>query len=200
MNDVDLSQNSAFIVIDVQKGLDDPYWGRRNNPDAEQNIARLLHVWRRAGMPIYHVRHESTNPNSPLRPGYSGSEIKEIVAPVGDEPVLAKRVNSAFIGTDLEARLRQSGQETVVITGLTTDHCVSTTARMAANLGFKVYLVTDATATFERVGPNGTRYSAEEIHNMELAVLNAEFADLISTQELLDRLGEGTSLQRDRDE
>ncbi len=126
----------------------------RNNPDAEQNIARLLAAWRQRGWPIYYLHHQSKNPKSPLRPNYVGNEIKDSVRPQPGEPVLQKQENSAFIGTDLEARLRAAGQTTVVLTGLVTDHCVSSTARMAANLGFDTIVVADATATFDRVSPS----------------------------------------------
>ena len=180
-----IPRTAALIIVDVQKGFEEPYWGQRNNPEAEENIARLLDAWRRTGRPIYHIQHQSTKPNSTLRPGYVGSEIKEIVRPLGGEPVLQKNVNSAFIGTDLEARLRGGSQDTVVITGLTTDHCVSTTTRMAANLGFKAYVVADGTATFERTGYDGRHYEAEDIHAMELTSLNGEFATIVDTAALL---------------
>ena len=115
---VDLPEGTALIVIDVQKGMDEPYWGVRNNPQAEQNMARLLAAWRRRGWAVYHIHHQSKNPQSPLRPNYVGNEIKEIVRPLPGEPVLQKRENSAFVGTDLEARLRAANQRTVVLTGL----------------------------------------------------------------------------------
>ena len=175
----------ALIVVDVQKGLDDPSLGSRNNPDAEEKISTLLAYWRKAGRPVFHVRHLSTEPDSPLRPGTAGSEIKDIVRPRPDETVIEKNVNSAFIGTDLEARLRDLNIDTVVITGLTTDHCVSATTRMAGNLGFDTYLVSDATATFDRVGPDGRLHSADRIHEIALVELHEEFATIVTTAELL---------------
>ncbi len=185
-----LPVGTALIVIDVQKGLDEPYWGERNNPEAEQNIARLLDAWRRRGMSIYHIHHQSKNPNSPLRPNYVGNEIKDIVRPRHGEPILQKNENSAFIGTDLEERLRAGNQNTVVLTGLTTDHCVSTTARMAANLGFDTVVVSDATATFDRHSPITSRhFTAEEMHEAELTSLNEEFARIAETEALLKALG-----------
>jgi nicotinamidase-related amidase len=187
--DVVLPEDTALIVIDVQKGLDEPYWGVRNNPEAEENMARLLEAWRRHGQPIYYIQHRSKNPKSPLRPDYSGNEIKDIVKPQPGEPVLHKTENSAFIGTDLEARLRANGQSTVVLTGLTTDHCVSTTARMAANLGFDTIVVSDATATFDRYSPLTSRhFTGEEIHEAELTSLNGEFARVVGTGTLLDAI------------
>jgi nicotinamidase-related amidase len=123
-----------------------------------------------------------------LGPESPGFEIKDAAKPHPDEPVIQKDVNSAFIGTDLEARLKQSGLKTVVLIGLTTDHCVSTTARMAGNLHFDTYVVADATATFDRIGPDGRSYKAEDIYAVNLVSLNEEFATVIDTEDLLNRL------------
>jgi nicotinamidase-related amidase len=180
-----LPQNTALVLIDIQKGFDDPIWGRRNVPDAETNMASLLQAWRQAGQPIFHIQHLSQNPHSSLYSGSAGSEIKDIVRPQNGEPVLQKRVNSAFIGTDLEARLRSDSITTLVIVGLTTNHCVETTARMAGNLGFSVYFVSDATATFDRKGPDGVLHTAEEIQAMTLTNLHEEFAIIVTTAALL---------------
>jgi nicotinamidase-related amidase len=180
-----LPSNAALIIVDVQKGFDDPRWGRRNNPEAEANIAKLLDAWRRSRRPVFHVQHSSSLKDSPLSPSAAGHAIKEIVAPRTGEPVIRKSVNSAFIGTDLEERLRGNGIGTVVVIGLTTDHCVATTARMAGNLGFDTYVVSDATATFDREGADGKRYSAEEVHAVNLASLNQEFAKIVTTNALL---------------
>jgi nicotinamidase-related amidase len=185
-----LPEGAALIIIDVQKGLDEPYWGTRNNPAAEQNMGRLLAAWRRQGWPIYHIQHQSKNPRSPLRPDYPGNAIKEIVQPGPGEPLVQKRENSAFIGTDLEERLRAAHHHALVLVGLTTDHCVSTTARMAANLGFAPIVVADATATFDRVSPLTARhYTADEMHDAALTSLSGEFAQIADTEALLSALG-----------
>jgi nicotinamidase-related amidase len=179
------ANDSALLVIDVQKGLDDPKWGQRNNPGAEENIVRLLDAWRKRNAPVFHFQHLSTEPDSPLRPERPGCAIKEEVLPAGGERLMTKQVNSCFIGTKLEAELRAERIENVVLCGLTTDHCVSTTARMAANLGFRVAVVSDATATFERNGPDGTHFSAQQMHDTALASLNGEFATVKTTNELV---------------
>ena len=190
-----LPQATALLVVDVQQGFDAPVWGRRNNPHAEARIVRLLEVWRRTGRAIMHVQHHSCDPDSPLRPGQPGHEFKQDVHPLPGEAVIAKRVNSAFIGTDLEARLRREGIGTVVIVGLTTDHCVSTTARMASNLGFVTCVVADATATFDRVGPDGIRYRAEQLHAVSLASLHGEFATVIEAADVLAAISAPTHLR-----
>lgn len=177
--------STALIIIDVQKGFDESKWGTRNNLFAEKNIAKILKVWRQKKMPIFHIKNDSTEPNSPLRPGLPGNEIKDIVKPKYQEPVIVKNVNSAFIGTDLKKRLREKKIKTVIVVGLTTDHCVSTTVRMADNLGFIAYVVSDATATFERSGFNKKHYTAQEMHDHALVSLQQEFAHIVTTNNLL---------------
>ena len=103
------------------------------------------------------------------------------MSPNPGESVIEKRVNSCFIGTTLEGDLRRRGLGTLVIAGLTTNHCVSTTSRMAGNLGFTVWVVSDATATFDRVGPDGIEYPAEQIHAIALCDLHGEFATVVDT-------------------
>lgn len=137
----------ALLVVDMQLGFDDPRWGERNNPQAEANIAALLNVWRSVGAPVLHVHHDSPGPEGLLRAGTPGNKVKPEARPLAGEPTYRKSVNSAFIGTGLEADLRAADIETLVVIGLTTNHCISTTVRMAANLGFETFVVADATAT-----------------------------------------------------
>ncbi|MCL4143893.1 UNVERIFIED_CONTAM: hypothetical protein GTU68_065060 [Idotea baltica] len=176
---------SALLLIDVQQGFDNEKWGSRNNLDAEENIARLLAHWRAAKAPVIHVQHSSTSVDSPLNPKTKGFAFKEIAQPSDSEPVFVKTVNSAFIGTNLEAYLHDNNLKSLVIVGLTTNHCVSTTTRMAANFGFEVSIVSDATATFDRVGPNGETYSAQLLHDVSLVSLHGEFAKVVSTKSVL---------------
>ena len=180
--------NEALLVIDVQKGFDAPYWGNRNNPDAESKIAKLISAWRNKHLPVIHIQHCSVEPDSPLRPNQPGNEFKEEARPNSGEKKFTKTVNSAFIGTGLEQYLRNHGISSLVIVGLTTDHCVSTTTRMAGNLGFDVTLVSDATATFDRTGYDGVEYSAEDIHRIHLASLNGEFCEVRSTEAVLNAI------------
>ncbi|MGD8828117.1 MAG: cysteine hydrolase family protein [Gammaproteobacteria bacterium] len=181
-------ESAALLLVDVQQGFQDAdFWGgNRNNPQAEENIARLLGYWRDRGRPVIHVRHVSDNTRSPLRPGQPGVEIRPEARPAEGEPLFEKNVNSAFIGTGLEAFLREKGIRDLVIAGITTNHCVSTTARMAGNLGFNTRVVADATACFDRIGHDGRRFDAEAVHAISLANLHGEFATVVQTGELLE--------------
>jgi len=181
-------QNTALILIDIQKGFEDEaYWGgNRNNKDAEEKSAILLKKWRALNLPVFHIVHSSQNPVSKLHESHPGFEIKDEVKPIDGEPIIKKEVNSAFIGTDLKERLENQGIKNLVIIGLTTNHCVSTTTRMAGNFGFEVLLISDATATFDRIGINGQLFDAETIHQTALASLNNEFAKVIDTKRLLE--------------
>jgi nicotinamidase-related amidase len=181
-----LPQDAVLLVVDVQKGMD-VYAAKynRNNPDLEKNIARLQAVWRRSGRPIVHVQHLSKEPQSPLRPDQPGVEIKDEVKPLSGEPIVQKSVSSAFIGTTLEADLRRRGVTTLIVVGMQTNMCVSTTARMAGNLGFTTYVVSDATATFDNTGPNGRRYPSDLLHDVALADLNGEFSTVVDTNTIL---------------
>ncbi|MBF2707871.1 cysteine hydrolase family protein [Flavobacterium soyangense] len=173
----------ALILIDIQKAFDNiPYWGgQRNNPNAEENAGELLKLWRKNKLPIFHVKHCSSNPESLLNENKIGNQFKDMVQPIEGEPIIKKKVNSAFIGTDLQEQLDHAKITSVVIVGLTTDQCVSTTTRMAGNLGFETFIVRDATATFNKKGVDGQNYSAELIHETALASLNGEFATVVTT-------------------
>jgi len=181
-------KNPALLLIDIQKGFDEEnYWGgNRNNKSMEQNSQQLLFKWRELILPIFHVQHSSQNPNSKLHKSNIGFEIKDEVKPINGEPIITKNVNSAFIGTNLKTRIDEAKINTLVIIGMTTNHCVSTTTRMAGNFGYETILVSDATATFDRVGINGEKYSSEIIHQTTLANLKDEFAEIINTEQLIE--------------
>jgi nicotinamidase-related amidase len=173
----------ALLLIDIQKGFDNvAYWGgQRNNPNAENNAGELLKLWRENNLPVFHIKHCSSNPVSLLNETNEGNEFKDVVTPIDGEQIIKKNVNSAFIGTNLKEQLDNAEIRKLVIVGLTTDHCVSTTARMAGNFGYETFLVSDATATFNKKGIDGQNYPAELIHETALASLNEEFATIVTT-------------------
>jgi nicotinamidase-related amidase len=188
-----IPRGAVLLLVDLQRGFDDPSWGRRNNPGAEENLLRLLEAWRGSNRPVIHVRHCSSEPDSTLRRERPGCALKSGFEPRPGEPLLEKQVNSAFIGTELSDLLRSNGCEALVIGGLTTDHCISTTARMAGNLGFGTFVIADGTATFDRVGPDGAHHDAQLMHDTALASLHGEFATIVDTPELIEALASSDS-------
>ena len=182
-------KNTALLIVDYQQGFYDSKWGARNLPKAEENAEKILKHFRRNELPVYHVQHLSRNPNSPLRPGQAGVDFIESVKPIFGERIFQKHVNSAFIGTNLEEVLRRNEIETLVIFGIAVDHCVSTTTRMAANLGFKVILVADATIAHERKGFDGRIFDPDQVHAVSLASLHGEFATVVTTETVLAQIG-----------
>lgn len=183
-----ISPDTVLLIIDVQKGLDDPYYGTRGNPAAEGNMQRLLQAWRQTDRPVIHVQHLSTRRESPLHPGRPGCELKDEVKPLEGERVFQKVVNSAFIGTPLEEYCREAGYSDLVIVGLTAEHCVSTSVRMASNLGFTCRVVSDATASFDCRGPDGQYFDGDLVLAVSLATLHGEFATVLKTDEVLANL------------
>lgn len=183
-----VEQVNTLILIDIQVGFDNPDWGERNNPAAEERAKSLLESWRANDLPIVHIKHVSTTPDSPL--SGEGTEFKPEVQPLREETVIEKSVNSAFIGTNLDAHLKQIGATDLTICGLTTPHCVSTTTRMAANMGYTVRLVADACAAFSSNADvsfdNGLALTADESHRSALAHLHGEFAIVCLSAEILE--------------
>ena len=178
----------ALLVIDVQAGFDDPAWGPRNNPDMERRVRALLAAWRATPLPVIHIYHDSPDASGLLRPGMPGNAPKPEARPERGEPIYRKSVNSAFIGTTLAADLRASRVTALAIVGLTTNHCVSTTARMAANLGFETMVVADATAAFDRAALDGRIRPAAEVHEAALSDLQGEFARIVHSASLIAAL------------
>ncbi len=179
---------TALVLIDLQKAIDHSKWrqhGDRNNFEAEANIAHLLEAWRKNQRPIYHIRHDSIEPESPYRPHQLGNEFKPFAAPHPGETVIAKQTNSAFIGTTLESALRAAGHETLVVCGVITNNSVEATVRMAGNLGFKTYLAADACYTFARLDWDGQLWSAAQVHALSLANLHGEYCTVLSTAQIL---------------
>jgi nicotinamidase-related amidase len=187
----------ALLLIDMQTGFHSPVWGARNNPQSELAGAKLLTAWRRYGHRVFHAQHMSQEGHSVLRRDRPGSAFIRAFVPLATEPVFQKQVNSAFIGTGLECALRENQITELVIFGYTTPHCVSTTTRMAANLGFRVVLAADATASFASSGrtdfPGSTLDNSadpESIHQYALAHLHGEFAEVTTSEMILKKMEE----------
>ncbi|MEW1696692.1 cysteine hydrolase family protein [Streptomyces sp. NPDC091278] len=191
-----IAENAALVVVDVQKGFDEEYWGTRNNPAAEGNIAALIDVWQETGRPVVFVRHDSSGARSPLRAGYAGNAFKDFVEErrgKGDGPELlvTKSVNSAFYGEpSLDEWLRGQDIAQIVIVGIQTNMCNETTARMGGNLGYEVLFALDAMHTFDLEGPFGWSQTAEELTRATAVSLHGgRFARVVSTEEVVKGAG-----------
>ena len=187
-----ISKNTALIIIDVQKAfLEKDYPGvKRNNINAELVCGNILNKWRKNDLNVIHVRHSSTNPESKLHKSKPGFEFNDYVKPKNTEIVLTKNVNSAFIGTGLDEILKNLNINTLVIVGMTTNHCISTTVRMAGNLGYETFLISDSTACYNTKGLDEKEIDCEIIYEASIASLSGEFAEIISSRELFELLND----------
>tara|TARA_B100001248_G_scaffold89351_1_gene65908 strand:+ start:1906 stop:2481 length:576 start_codon:yes stop_codon:yes gene_type:complete len=187
-----ISKNPALIIIDVQKAfLEKDYPGiKRNNINAELVCGNILNKWRENDLNVIHVRHSSTNPESKLHKSKPGFEFNDYVKPKNNEIVLTKNVNSAFIGTGLDEILKNLNLNTLVIVGMTTNHCISTTVRMAGNLGYETFLISDSTACYNTKALDGKEIDCEIIYEASIASLSGEFAEIISSRELFELLND----------
>jgi nicotinamidase-related amidase len=182
-----LPATAALLIIDLQKAIDAPYWGPRNNPDCEQKVAALLERWRATKRPIYHIKHDSIEPQSAYRPGQPGNDFKDDVRPRAGETVITKRVNSALIGTDLDTLLKIAGHGPLIVTGVLTHNSVEATVRMGGNLGFKIYVVSDGCAAVDKRTLDGRVFSAEDVHALALANMHGEYATVVNSSWVLAR-------------
>jgi nicotinamidase-related amidase len=185
MSDIDLAR-AVLLLIDMQQAFDSPGWPRRWNANVDANGLALLSAWRAAGRPIIHVRHDSVQPGSSLAPGAPGNAFRPGFDPLPGEPLVTKSVNSAFIGTDLDLRLKRLGAKHVVVIGISTDMCVSTTVRTGANMGWDMILVPDACDCFDLPDGEGGTIPAEDVHRAHVATLAFEFARTLTTAELTE--------------
>jgi nicotinamidase-related amidase len=176
----------ALVVVDAQRGFDDAdYWGPRDNPACDDNIARLVTEWSDRGRPLVYVRHDSVEPGSPLHPDSPGNALKDYLD-VEPDLLVTKSVNSSFHGSpDLHAWLGARDLEGIVVCGITTNHCCETTARVGGNLGHRVLFAIDATHTFDRTGPDGTVVTAGELARVTATNLHGEFAEVVRAEDLL---------------
>ena len=183
---IKFKSKTLLLLIDLQNAIDHPSWGNRNNPDAEKNIEKLLGHWRENALPIIHIKHMSTEPDSHYRPNQSGNDFKSCATPLPNEEIIEKTTNSAFIGTKLEDKLHSREINQIVIVGVITNNSVEATARMSGNLGFDTTVVSDATYTFDKTDFSGKKHNAQTIHDIALANLDNEYAQIMNTKEILD--------------
>ncbi len=180
--------DDVLILIDQQKAMEHPLWGPRNNRQAEANILRLLEAWRQRGGPIVHVKHDPTDPNSPFRPGQEGNDFLPLTAPLPGEVVVAKKVHSAFIGTDLTERLEQMGRPPLVICGVLLANSVEATVRVAANLGFAGTAAGRCLLVVRQARPDRPAMAGRGRASTDVGVAGGEYASVTTTDAILEAI------------
>jgi nicotinamidase-related amidase len=184
---------SVLLVIDVQDSFkgDTATWATRNNPSFESNVGKLIEGYRSAGLPIVFLLHQNLRPESHFNPRSSFFRFMDFVAPKPDEVVLHKTTISAFASTDLARRLTQWKINHLTVTGIQTEQCCETTTRDASDRGYQVNFVTDATLTFAIPHwAGGPELSTDEVVSRTEYALAGRFANIVSTQKVLDSLSE----------
>ena len=186
-----MSEAPALVLIDLQKAIDDPSRGSRNNPEAETRVLRMLSLWRQLGWPLFHIRHDSRDPDSKYRPGQPLHEFKPETAPLPGETVLGKTTCNAFASTDLAERLRAAGASRVFVCGVITNNSVESTVRAGGDLGFAMYLVEDACFTYGK-----GRWTAQDVHEVSLMNLEEEYATITTSERVVEAHLSGTPSQQ----
>lgn len=180
-----LLERAALLVINAQQGLLGATSGGRSNGEAEANLERLLKGFRDAKRLVIHVRHVSSHPKSPFFAQAPGVAFLPRLGPAAGEIVVDKSKANAFAATPLAEHLNAHGIETVMVTGFTANECIDATARQASDFGLATFVVGDATASFDLVGPDGQVHPAERVHRLTLANLHQNYAKVLNTAELM---------------
>jgi nicotinamidase-related amidase len=189
-----LTPRTVLLPIDMQVGFFDPEAPRLGQSGFEANGLALLATWRRNGWPILHIRHDSVEPGSRFQPDHPGNALRPGFEPLAGEPLVTKSVNSAFLNTDLDIRLKRLGADGVIAFGISTDMCVSTTVRTGSNMGWRMIVAADACCAFDQTDIDGVPLSAEMIHRFHLATLRNEFAEVATTADILASARETTAV------
>ena len=193
-SEVPISQ-SALLVIDVQQSFfAGGLWSRRGNPHFEKNVAALVDLYRAANLPIFFIMH--TDPDPGFRTTDPQFKLMDFLKPRANEPLLIKNTRNSFTSTTLQADLIHLGVRKVVITGIQTEQCCETTARVAADLGYAVDFVTEATQTFPI--PNhdkpGEELGTDAIRERTEYALRRRFARIATVEDIASDLRKAGSL------
>lgn len=135
---------TALLIIDVQKAMDHPKWGERNNPGAEATMRKMLDWARSENWPVFHIQDCSPDPSSPYRVGQPLHDFKDEVKPTGEETIIEKTTGNAFYETELDAVLKAKQISRLVVMGVHTQHCVRATVEAAIEKGYEISVLADA--------------------------------------------------------
>jgi len=174
-----------LVVLDVQDAIDQPIWDGKNNPDYIIVIERLLAHWRQKNWPVLHVKHDEPTPTSSYHTHSPWNGIKKEVAPIAGEIVVIKQQNSAFIDTDLDANLKKMQANHIVLAGVVLHNSMDATIRTGKAMGYTITLPSDATTSVPVTGLDGQSWEAATIYDMTLAILNTEYAHVVTSHDVL---------------
>ncbi len=178
-----LPADAVLLIIDAHEAIDDPRHVGGNAPEADKNIAALIAAWRAEGLPLAHVDRKAPAPPSP-------------VAPLGAEIVIARNAVSAFVDSDLEARLDELGATTLVLCGALATDALEASARHASDLGYQLFIVADACRAADVVDLNGRLWSAADVRSLALARLKGETATIVDAATALRAAATAKARQR----
>jgi nicotinamidase-related amidase len=184
--------NSALLVIDTQDSFKaTPRWERRSNPNFEKNVATLIDAFRAAGRPVFFVMHNEPD-SEYFKKSSPHYRLMDFIAPQAGEPIVHKTTINAFTSTDLLPMLLRAGVGHVVITGIQTEQCCETSARVGSDLGLEVDFVTEATLTFpiaKSLEPGSEELPVEAIIERTEYALRRRFARIMTVAEVVAELG-----------
>jgi nicotinamidase-related amidase len=181
-----LPADAVLIVIDAEEAIG-PRDVASNGPEADKNIAALVAAWRAEGLPLVHVGRHSTAPAS-----------APAVPPLDGEIVIARDATSAFVASDLETMLDALGATTLVVCGALATHALEASARHAADLGYKVFVVADACRAADVIDLSGRFWPAEDVRALSLALLSGETATIVDAATALQAAATAKARQRRR--
>jgi nicotinamidase-related amidase len=178
---------SALLVIDVQESFRQrESWQAASDPDVADKVALLVEHARLHGHLVVWVLHAEAGSGTVFDPALGHVRLIDGLAPAAGEPVLTKTAHNAFTTTNLQQRLTERGVTDVAISGIRTEQCCETTARLASDLGYRVRFVLDATATQPLPRHDGRgRFTAAEVQDHTAAALQGRFAEVVNLDEVL---------------
>jgi nicotinamidase-related amidase len=181
-------ERSALLVVDVQDSFKVlPRWERRGNPDFERNVSRLVASYRDAGLPVIFFLHYDTDPG--FERTNPNARVMDFLTPREGEPVLFKNTRNAFTSTSLQHDLLRAEILRIVVTGIQTEQCCETTARVGADLGFDVDFVTEATLTFPIANPEtGHELGVDDVVERTEYALRDRFARIATVADIVAQL------------
>lgn len=173
--------DSALIIIDAQNTYCEGVMKLDGVEEALKDCRLMLDRFRNAGRPVFHIQHDA-GPGTPYDVTSHIGKIVDAVAPAEGEPVITKNYPNSFVGTELDASLKEAGIKNLILVGFMSHMCVNSTARGAFSLGYRPTVVASATATRSLpLKATGEVVPASQVHSAALAALSDLPAAVVGT-------------------